>query len=197
MVSGINTGIGSSSSSSYSINSSTIPPTYGSNVGIFIEEIMVVCQNYPDLINNNYHPGLVNKPFYKQALWKYQVSNEVVGKGTGIGTPVGMDYTYIPTNVVTAAGPSATYIVSEVQRGGQPKVINVHKAEIIESVPNNIVLSEKYLVIKVLIFSISDTTWSYKSITFLWLFLGHISKTTTNMLMYSIIGAFQKSEGID
>ena len=134
----------SSSSSSSSIYSSSITPMDGSAMEMLIGNIMAGYQNYPDLINTNYHLGLVHKYLYSQLLWAYQVSYVVVGTGTGTGTGTGagIGATSITKNVAPYTRLSDTYIVSELRRGDQTNVFNAHKDKIINDVLHNKAVSK-------------------------------------------------------
>ena len=79
--------------------------------------------------------------------------------GTGTGTGLSTYDTDITKYTVPVACLSSIYIVPELQRGGNTKVVNDQKSDIIKAVIHNILAPIKSSGITVLVFSMSDMTW--------------------------------------
>ena len=116
-----------------------------------------------------------------QVCWTYQVS--ATGGGKGTGTITNIYNTDITTDVVTAALYLDINIVLDSWRGGRTKVVKDHNSDLIKAFIHNILDPNKFSVVRVLNFGMSDTICSYKSIFILWPFLLQTITTVFNICM--------------
>ena len=143
---------------------------------IFIDNILAEFQKSLELINNNYNIyWLVNISICKR------VGNIkcLLQVGVQVQIPVQALILLILLHMQYQQLTFSLWIFFRVIEGW----VNDQKSDLIKAFIHSILVRNKSSVVRVLIFSMSDTTWSYKSISILWPFLRQTIATVSNICM--------------